>query len=524
MIKKWLLLFNTVKYLKLKQIKYRGYYFIRNKFFKNNYPFFLDSNAKKIKFENFINSYKSYKGYNEFEFLNLTKKFDKIDWNYKEFGKLWTYNLNYFDYLNQENFDKNEGLRLINDFIENIKDIKDGLEPYPISLRGINWIKFLTKYKVNDKKINDSLYAQYYILFENLEYHLLGNHLLENGFSLLWGGVYFNDKKLLNKAKGIIYEELNEQILDDGGHFELSPMYHQIILFRLLDCINLIKNGELRIENAELLKFLKEKAVAMLQWLKIITFSNGNIPLFNDSANGIAPISKKLFEYANKLNITHHSSLITHHLKSSGYRKIKKENYECIVDIGNIGPDYIPGHAHADTFNFELYIKNNSQYSILDSPFIIDTGISTYESNSIRAYERSTKAHNTVEINNTNSSEVWGSFRVANRAKVIKLEEKESYIKATHDGYYKKFGVYHTREWKFFEDKIVIKDTLNKKANAIFRLHFHPEVSEEEIKKKIKANNFIINKSFVAFEYNKRVKSKVLEIEFDKELEVEIRV
>ena len=515
------LLINTLKYLKLKQIQYRGYYFIKNRFFKKKYPLFLDSCAKDTKFENFINSYKSYKGNNEFEFLNLTKKFDKIDWNYKEFGKLWTYNLNYFDYLNQEDFDKNEGLRIINDFIENIRDIKDGLEPYPISLRGINWIKFLTKYEIDGKKINDSLYAQYYILLDNLEYHLLGNHLLENGFSLLWGGVYFNDKKLLNKAKEILYEELNEQILKDGGHFELSAMYHQIMLFRILDCINLIDNEKWKNVNEEFLEFLKSKTILMLSWLKNITFENGDIPHFNDSTNAIAPTTKKLIDYANKLNINSQFPILNSQLKDSGYRKITRDKYECIIDIGNIAPDYIPGHAHADTFNFELYIKNSSQFPILNYPFIIDTGISTYEANKIREYERSTKAHNTVEVNNTNSSEVWGSFRVANRAKVIDLVEKDNYIKATHNGY-KKFGVYHTREWEFFDDKIAITDTLNKKANAVFRLYFHPKIDKEEIKKRIKAKHFLIKECLVSFGYNKRVRSKVLEIEFYKELKVEI--
>jgi len=477
----------------------------------------LDSNVKDIRFKNFINSYKSYKGNNEFEFLNLTKKFNKIDWNYKEYGKLWSYNLNYFDYLNQEDFDKNEGLRLINDFIDNIENIKDGLEPYPISLRGINWIKFLTKNKVSNKKINDSLYAQYYILFDNLEYHLLGNHLLENGFSLLWGGVYFNDKKLLNKAKEIIYEELNEQILDDGGHFELSPMYHQIILFRLLDCINLIENVELRIENAELLKFLKEKAVAMLQWLKIITFSNGNIPLFNDSANGIAPTSKKLFEYANKLNINSQFSILNSQLKSSGYRKVVKDKYEAVIDIGSIGPDYIPGHAHADTFNFELRVEGK--------PFIVDSGLSTYETNERRFFERSTKAHNTVEVLGKNSSEVWGGFRVANRANIIEVVENIDYFKATHNGY-KKYGVLHTRSWKFEDDKIIIEDSLSKNSEAIFRLHFHPDITEEEILKKLIIENgeLKINKYFFSPEFNKHIKALCVEISFTKDLRVEILI
>ena len=52
---------------------------------------------------------------------------------------------------------------------------------------------------------------------------------------------------------------------------------------------------------------------------------------------------------------------------------------------------YISGHAHADTFNFELYIKN--------SPFIVDAGVSTYNLGEQRDNERATKSHNTVEVN-----------------------------------------------------------------------------------------------------------------------------
>ncbi len=204
--------------------------------------------------------------------------------------------LAYFEYLK-----KKEDICLIYDFIENIENIKDGLEPFPISLRGINWIKFLTKFEIKDKKIDNSLYAQYYILLDNIEYHLLGNHLLENGFSLLFGYYYFQDEKLYVRAKDILKAELEEQILDDGGHFELSPMYHQIMLFRVLDCINLVENNMYK--HQELLEFLIIKAEVMLGWLENISYKNGDIPLLNDSANKISPTSNELFKYAKKLNI-----------------------------------------------------------------------------------------------------------------------------------------------------------------------------------------------------------------------------
>ncbi|MFX4233905.1 heparinase II/III domain-containing protein [Aliarcobacter butzleri] len=445
---------------------------------------------------------------NEFTMLNLSKKFnDKIDWNFSEYGKLWTYNLTYFEYLKEK-----ENISLIYDFIENISSIKDGLEPFPISLRGINWIKFLSKHQIKDRNIDDNLYAQYYILIDKLEYHLLGNHLLENGFSLLFGAYYFQNEVFYKKAKKILTKELDEQILDDGAHFELSPMYHQLMLFRVLDCINLVQNNNWK--NKDLLMFLEGKASLMLGWLQNISYQNREIPLFNDSANKIAPTSVKLFDYASRLNI----NTVVKNLNESGYRKITKENYECILDIGEIGASYIPGHAHADTFNFELYIK--------EKPFIVDTGLSSYNIGKQRNIERSTKAHNTVEINNENSSEVWGGFRVANRANIIELIEKEDLIKATHNGYKKKFSILHTREWKFEEDKIIINDTLNKKCQAIARLHFYPNIIESEILNKINLEKleYKIQNYDYASEFNKTIKALVLEIRFKKELKLEINI
>ncbi|PPK59181.1 heparinase II/III-like protein [Malaciobacter marinus] len=518
---KLLRLFNTVKYLKFTQIYFRLFYFVRVRFRRASgfkYSFAKESVSTHLNLIDSCEYYSTHKD-GEFSMLNLSKKFDdKIDWNYSEYGKLWTYNLTYFEYLKEK-----EDVNLIYDFIENIESVKDGLEPFPISLRGINWIKFLTKYEIKDKKIDDSLYAQYYILLDNLEYHLLGNHLLENGFSLLFGAYYFQDEILYKKAQEILKKELDEQILDDGAHFELSPMYHQLMLFRVLDCINIIENGEWRIENETLLDFLKDKAILMLQWLNVITYENGDVPLFNDSANCIAPTTKELTEYANRLKINFQFSIFNSQLKQSGYRKIKKENYECVVDVGEVGASYIPGHAHADTFNFELYIK--SPITNYQSPFIVDSGLSTYNTGDKRDFERSTKAHNTVEINETNSSEVWGGFRVANRANIIEVVEKESYLKATHDGYNKKFEVLHTRSWIFEDDKIIINDTLNKQCKAVARLHFHPDVTKEDIKEKIITNHKLqITNYNYAPEFNKTIKSLVVEIPFKKELKVEINI
>ena len=249
--------FHTLKHVKPIQLYYQVYYRFKNRFLKDS----LRSSSTKsfpIDLESLLLFKDSYKGNKSFKFLNLEKEFTEIDWNYSSYGKLWTYNLNYFDFLNQENISEAAGLKLIKDFIEKEDDLKDGLEPYPISLRGINWIKFLSRYAITDAKIDAFLYQDYQRLSKNLEYHLLANHLLENGFSLLFGAYYFQDDSLYETACKILKEELEEQILDDGAHFELSPMYHQIIFHRLLDSYNLVKNNKWK--DQELISLLREKA------------------------------------------------------------------------------------------------------------------------------------------------------------------------------------------------------------------------------------------------------------------------
>ena len=483
------LLLNTIIHLRAIQIYYRFYYFLRNRLFGYNVKKRIVNDFIPIVWENRIDYDNSYfKKENSFTFLNISHSFsDKINWNFNQFGKLWTYNLNYFDFLNQENISKETGLQLIQDFIKNDALLKDGKEPYPISLRGINWVKFLSNNQVKDELINNTLYFHYCILFKNLEYHLLGNHLLENAFSLLFGAYYFQDEKLYNKSKNLLISELNEQVLKDGAHFELSPMYHQIILSRLLDSIQLIKlNSEWKKD--DLFSFLESKASLMISWLHNITYKDGNIPMLNDSTFNIVPNSKNIFSYAKHLGINRQNIP----LSDSGYRKINSNNYELLIDVGNVGPSYQPGHAHSDTFNFELIIDGN--------PIFVDTGISTYEKNAIRQYERATHSHNTVKIGSKEQTQVWGGFRVAKRAKITHLIEKPNLIEASHDGYLSN-GYKHTRSFLWGEKYLILSDEINRstsnKAKAYFHLHF------SVTKPLVDGNTIILESSGVSIEFER---------------------
>jgi hypothetical protein len=519
----------TIKNLKYKQIVYRLYYAIKKKN-KSSYINLSPKISYPLNLQDSLYSNKSYLGASTFSFLNQTHQFqEKNNWDYAKFGELWVYNLNYFEFLNQPEMNEKTGLELMHDFINRHKNLSIGYDSYPISLRNIFWIRFITKHSIRDDRIDAFLYATYKELAKNLEYHLLGNHLLENAFSLLFGACYFHDVVLYKKAHKLLKLEINEQILSDGAHFELSPMYHQIILYRLLDSINLLQNTPIFDKQGKLFVFLKEKSLSMLQWLNAITFANGKIPLLNDAAPGIAPSTEQLNQYAVNLKIIEQGDIDRQNpsrLLESGYRCFKNGVYECVLDVGQIGPTYQPGHAHADTFNFVLNVHN--------VPIIVDTGVSTYNPGITRLQERGTAAHNTVAVLGENSSEVWSSFRVARRANVEIIEDKEDSIVAQHDGY-KKIGTIHKRQWKFFDNKIEIVDYLiGKVVSGKFYLHIAPKYKPE-----IKDEVVNVGSTCISFEnidqiemvqtklpngYNRLKENYTIEISFEKYLKTYIAI
>lgn len=512
----------TIKYLKPIQIRYQIYNRVKKSFpVSKDYKFFEVGHTADIDPAVWIPSTTFYSD-GAFTFLNKSKSFgNSINWEYSNFGALWTYNLTYFNYLQQSDISKKTGIALIHDFIRNCPADGRGYNPYPTSLRIINWIKFCLKFGVNDLFIKKSTYNQLLFLKDNLEYHLMGNHLLENGFSLLIGGIYFEELKFLHKGCDIVEKELKEQILEDGGHFERSPMYHQILLERLLDSYNLIVHSSALDENFE--DFLKSKGQKMLGWLQASTFRNGSIPRVNDSVQGVAPDTYQLIEYGKRLGL----QVPDIKLGESGYRMIRGNKYEWFIDVGKVGPDYIPGHAHSDTLSFILHV--------MEKPILVDTGISTYEESERRVTERSTAAHNTVIVNNEDQTEVWKAFRVGRRAEIVELDEGKNYINAEHNGF-KHIGIRHARYFEWFENNLFINDTIDgdKIERSVANFHFHPEIEVKKQGEKITADSLCIsfsehsklnlNTYQYADGYNRLRHATVLEIEFTKKLQTKIKV
>jgi len=421
---------------------------------------------------------------NSANFLNETHEISSPDiWNKANIEPLWLYNLHYFDDLNSqgraEKIIFHQGLmqRWVE---ENPIGTGKGWKPYPLALRIVNWVKYgLGGYSLNSFLV-ESLCIQARYQYERIEYHLQGNHLLASAKALVMAGLYFDGEeadKWVSKGLDIYEKQIPLQILEDGGHFELSPMYHGIILEDLLDVINIVRSYFKHSQSFNnRTKNISHCIVPMLSWLKSMCHPDGQIALFNDAALNVSLSPEMLISYASALGF---DSPISHEkitdLRHSGYYKIHSENVTAIIDAAPIGPDYLTAHSHADSLSFELSIENRR--------IIVNTGTSCYGFSEDRLFERGTGAHNCLVLENSNSSETWSSFRVGKRARIThrKAEQSEHSIQisASHNGYQtlNSWGIHH-RKWIFKNTSLEVIDHIDckKKVSGKIIYHFHPMV------------------------------------------------
>ena len=264
----------------------------------------------------------------------------------------------------------------------------------------------------------------------------------------------------------------------------------------------------------------EKKSRKMLSWLENIVFRNNDIPQVNDCSINVYPTLGNLQDYAAKLNISRSNN----NLDDSGYRMIEMKKYECFVDIGNIGPDYILGHAHNDIFSFILYVN--------DKPFIIDRGISTYNESKLRLEEKSTSSHNTVMIAGNEQNEIWSNFRVARRTYPKIHNQKNNYIKASYNSIYNNAS--HNREFYFNENNLILRDLVNYEHVNFSYLHFAPNIdpilNDNKLTTKLGTiilenfRNIVLEDYDYCDGFNKIKKAKKLKMEFIEESKIQINI
>jgi uncharacterized heparinase superfamily protein len=424
----------------------------------------------------------------EFRFLNESGALPEGDWTHRHVSHLWSYNLHYFDYAvdlarafreTREPGYCDGFAQLATSWIQACPAGRgDGWEPYAVSLRVTNWIHAILLFgdALNGpvrERIETSLATQAEYLSRRLEVHILANHLQKNLKTLVVAGLYFSGPsptRWLEKGTRLLWRELFEQVLPDGTHFERSPMYHAIAARDFLEVVAL-----LRAAGEPVPPEATDRIAAMLTAQGVLSRPDGSLHLFNDAAQGIAPSRAELDRLGQQIlgqPVPAPEPLLA--LPDGGYYGYVNAGIgeRLLIDCGDPGPSYQPGHAHCDLLSFELDLGGRR--------FAVDAGVHGYDDDPYREYVRSTRAHNTVVIAGRDQHEMWGTFRVARRGRVLHAGHEGDRERYRFAGAY---SPYHDRRSEH-ERTLVrqagawrITDRVHRAAGARLDsyLHLHPD-------------------------------------------------
>jgi len=419
---------------------------------------------------------------------------EAVSWSSKEISRRQIYHANYCDFLNvdltspQDSSLLHKATEIALSWCDQNPSGKEmGWHPFFLSLRIVNWLKYLVRNGSHAERLGDadsiqrilgSLRIQVLSLESRLEKELLANHLLKNAKALVFAGALLDapeSGRWCTLGQRLLLEQIAEQILSDGGHIERSPMYHAWVLDHLLDIRNLFASCPP--ETPGCAEEVSKCIERMCDYLSQIVHPDGEIPLLNDSQLGVTRPTAQIIKDAG-LSARHHGPNETHVrvFPDSGYAVIRAFDSDSflIFDCGRVGPDYQPGHGHSDVLSFELTLHGQR--------VIVDTGVSSYEPGPQRHYERSTAAHNTLRIDGAEQVEIWGSFRVGRRPSVSPIRSRRftaaQFVQGAHFGY-KHLGVVHSRAiirlstnaWVFVDR---VSGSGKHKVESF--LHFHPDI------------------------------------------------
>lgn len=521
-------IYETVKYMTPRQWEYRLLYTARNNLLKRKpskktppetirrLPMNYSNQVQMADFQEadelLLNKIPSISGRVEMFQSN-------IDWDMKnEKYRLICFRVNSFRYLftlsnafkqlsNRKYIDK--GFELIDNWIANNCSFISGdkWNPYVIADRLMNWIGFISEYcdDIKIKHYAKYVYSQAIELMKSIEYQLGANHLLSEGHALIAAGAFLNNDKMYQYGKKILKKEFHIQFLEDGGHYERSVSYHVESLQQYFEAIwimNCLGDCEARSFSSMIRKSYK--------FLNNMIGVNGEIPLFNDSAIDYpfydardflataeylyktTPTNAYPGDYKVSWNMDNFEKLdcnwnINELSEATGFLhhrfQLGDNKYSVFFDVGDNGPDSNLGHTHADSLSILLSCSNRG--------ILVDSGVFTYQNGELRNQCRSTKAHNTLEIDDTDNAEVWSAFRVGKRghSKVDYYENCKGMMKirASSDGYTNilKEPANHIRELIVDDQRgiLIVNDSLecNNSHKVTIRYHISPDCTVQKL-------------------------------------------
>lgn len=297
--------------------------------------------------------------------------------------------------------------------------------PYCVSRRIPVWAALLRFSALSESlrsRLIDSLGRQARYLSRRFERDLGGNHLWDNARALLIAGHLFDGEtpaiwRRLGKnwLERCLEEQLSvEREHEDREHEERSPGYQVDLARGLEECAHWIERGDPAF--AERLRRVSE---SMNKFLDAIRHPDGVVPLFGDTTLDVAG------------TISAPRSARRGPRWIGSYHILEEPNHFVVFDSGDLGPDHLPAHSHADLLTLEM--------SLFGQRAIVDRGVFAYEGERRGEFRRS-EAHNVLIVDGRPLADVWSSFRMGRRGHVLGRASGlsaggGSWVRAWHDAY-----------------------------------------------------------------------------------------
>lgn len=229
-------------------------------------------------------------------------------------------------------------------------------------------------------------------LWHNIEHDLRNNHTERNLAALCLFHMAADSITPVRAARlnRDVRRIIDATVLADGMQVERSAMYQGLTVMSLeifAACPFLA---------AETRTLAQERAVAAAGAWLFMAHGDGDIALFNDSWLDEVPSPRKALRTG--------GVYVPASLPYAGYFRLRSGSAEALMDAGEIGPRWNPGHGHADFLAVEVDVEGRR--------FIVDPGTSQYSTGSQRAYERSAAGHNGPRYLDVEPVEYSGCFKV----------------------------------------------------------------------------------------------------------------
>ena len=471
---------------------------LKNSFnYINEFFFYTVNQLRKIYLRSSLYNKKISKINNNFlyykpslKILSCLIKYDKKKYNIEDFylNSVWKNNkINDKDYKKLHSFfwlftldlksSKKITQNIIDNWIENNNKFNQkNWETNILAKRVISWIsnsKLVYEESTEEykKKFNFIINKQINHLINEINRSELLDDKMLGCTAIILSGLSYNDEKILNYGLNLL-KKISKYNFDIEG-FPKSRSLRQLIFYlkHFILIRELLKESQNEVPTYldESIFYLGQAYNYIWQSVKLSFLFNGNHETDNSDFDKYLKLHGYRFKTINNN-------------EAGGYSYLKNKNVSLIIDVGSSPERKFSQNYQSGPLSFEMFYSGNK--------IITNSGFFQNYKHQLNSISKSTAAHSTLVLDNSSINRfkkqtngnilIEDSFKVFDK-KII-LDKKKWVVKASHDGYQKKYGTTHRREIEYLIDSntLIGKDLLLKRknfksCNFEIRFHLHPD-------------------------------------------------